>query len=450
MLKALITSKLLFVSVLFGRKNQFFCMRFLCYMSFFVALPLLTLAQSSNQIIIGQIDSLQSKILHEKRKIWVHIPESYRDSTYSKRRYPVVYLLDGDAHFSSVVGMIDQLSTVNGNMVCPEMIVVGIPNTNRLRDLTPTPGGGMIPSAADSTRLKNSGGGEKFTAFIERELIPYIDSLYPTEPYNLFIGHSLGGLMVINTLIHHPNLFNAYVAIDPSMWWANQKLLNTAKQVIASQKYARKALFVGIANTMESEMDTLRVQADTSGSTKHIRSILALDRLLKANGQTGLHYQGKYYGLDDHSSVPLISEYDALHFIFDSYRLKLTDQDYEEDNTGLADKMTTHFTAATKQLGYKVKPQESLVNELGSYMVSHKKFKKAESLFKLNVANYPASFNAYDSYGDYFLAEKDTANALVNFQKSLTLKETAETRKKLMTLQADTKPKTSPGNKMKR
>ena len=301
-------------------------------LSVFVTLSYLAPAQNNN-IVIGHIDSLSSKILHEKRKIWVHLPDSYLNGMYAKRRYPVVYLLDGTDHFSSVVGMIQQLSTVNGNTICPEMIVVGIANTNRLRDLTPTPGGEMIPSAADSTRLKNSGGGEKFTAFIEGELIPHIDSLYPTEPYKVFIGHSLGGLMVIHTLIHHPNLFNAYVAIDPSMWWANQKLLNTAKQVIASQKYAGKALFVGIANTMEPEMNTLRVQADTSGSTKHIRSILALDRLLKANGQTGLRYQGKYYGLEDHSSVPLLAAYDALHFIFDSYRFKLTDQDYEEDNT---------------------------------------------------------------------------------------------------------------------
>ncbi|GAB3640807.1 alpha/beta hydrolase [Spirosoma arcticum] len=415
-----------------------------------VLLPLLTRSQSTKQIVIGQIDSLSSKILNEKRKIWVHVPDSYRQETSSKRRYPVVYLLDGDSHFPSVVGMIHQLSTVNGNTICPEMIVVGIPNTNRLRDLTPTPGGGMIPSAADSTRLKNSGGGEKFTAFIERELIPYIDSLYPTEPYKVFIGHSLAGLLVINTLIHHPNLFNAYVAIDPSMWWANQKLLNTAKEVIASQTYAEKVLFVGIANTMEPEMDTLRVQADTSGSTKHIRSILALDRLLKANGQTGLRYQGKYYGLDDHSSVPLITEYDALHFIFDSYRLKLTDQDYEEDNTRLADKLTTHFTAATRQLGYKVKPPESLVNDLGSYMVSEKKFKKAESLFKLNVANYPASFNAYDSYGDYFVAQKDTVSAIANFQKALSLKETPATRKKLVALQAQISTRPSPADKPKK
>jgi uncharacterized protein len=141
--------------------------------------------------------------------------------------------------------------------------------------------------------------------------------------------------------------------------------------------------------------------------------------------------------------VPLITEYDALHFIFDSYPLKLTDQDYEEDNILLADKMTTHFTAATRQLGYKVKPQESLVNELGHSMVSQKKFKKAESLFKLNVANYPASFNAYDSYGDYFVAQKDTVGAIANFKKSLSLKETPATRNKLTALLDRATPKST-------
>ncbi|HEX3386461.1 MAG TPA: alpha/beta hydrolase-fold protein, partial [Mucilaginibacter sp.] len=90
------------------------------------------------------------------------------------------------------------------------------PNTNRMRDLTPT----NVPPD------KSSGGGEKFTDFIKTELMPHIDSIYPTASYKMLIGHSLGGLMAINTLINHPEMFNAYVAIDPSMWWDDRKLLN--------------------------------------------------------------------------------------------------------------------------------------------------------------------------------------------------------------------------------
>src|SRR5665213_1730806 len=91
-----------------------------------------------NHIILGNIDSVKSKILNETRKVWVYVPASYNSKAPHKQRYPVVYLLDGDDHFPSVVGMIQQLSEVNGNSICPDMIVVGITNTDRTRDLTPT------------------------------------------------------------------------------------------------------------------------------------------------------------------------------------------------------------------------------------------------------------------------------------------------------------------------
>src|SRR5687767_7546532 len=90
-------------------------------------------AQPNNKIIIGVVDSLESTILNEKRKIWVHVPGTNGLGIYSQKKYPVVYLLDGDGHFSSVVGMMQQLTTVNGNALFPEMIVVGIPNTDRTR-----------------------------------------------------------------------------------------------------------------------------------------------------------------------------------------------------------------------------------------------------------------------------------------------------------------------------
>src|SRR5579863_4883472 len=179
---------------------------FLLNLSFFVN------AQPANKVILGDIDKIHSKILGEDRSIWVYLPNSGNGDIYSKQHYPVVYLLDGDAHFYSVVGMIQQLSSVNGNTVCPEMIVVGIPNTDRTRDLTPTHVT-ADPPFMDSNFTKTSGGGEKFIEFIEKELMPHIDSAYPTEPYKILIGHSFGGLTAMNALIHHTNLFNGYIVI---------------------------------------------------------------------------------------------------------------------------------------------------------------------------------------------------------------------------------------------
>ena len=146
-------------------------------------------AQKDNKVTIGTIDSLQSKILCEQRKIWVYLPNGDgANDLYSSQKYPVVYLLDGDAHFFSVVGMIQQLSQVNGNTVLPEMIVVGIPNTDRRRDLTPTHMD-VHPIWNDSALVRTSGGGENFIAFIEKELMPFIELKYPTAPYKLLIGH---------------------------------------------------------------------------------------------------------------------------------------------------------------------------------------------------------------------------------------------------------------------
>ena len=167
-------------------------------------------AQTGSQIIIGKSDSVYSKILHENRKIWVHVPNNDSpDGVFVPEHYPVVYLLDGwEQNFSVLTSMIELLSGGGGNLAFPKMIVVGIPNTNRTRDLTPTHVAAL--PMMDSAEASTSGGGEQFISFMQKELIPHIDSLYPTAPYRIFIGHSLGGLMTLYTVIHYTNLFNAY------------------------------------------------------------------------------------------------------------------------------------------------------------------------------------------------------------------------------------------------
>lgn len=401
---------------------------------FFLILSYGLQAQADNRIVIGTIDSVFSKTLNEQRKIWVYVPNGGPADVFSQQRYPVVYLLDGDGHFSSVVGMIQQLSTVNGNMICPEMIVVGIPNTDRTRDLTPTHVD-ADPPYMDSASSTTSGGGEHFITFLEKELMPYIESKYPTQSYKMLIGHSFGGLTVMNTLVHHTKLFNSYVAIDPSMWWDHQKLLKETKQFLATTKLQGTSLYLGIANTMEEGMDIKKVSFDTSADTKHIRSILLLDSYLNSNKQkNGLKYKSKYYADDNHGSVPLITEYDALHFIFDFYPLKLSTKDFIDTTDALAKKLAKHYMNISQQMGYKAAPSEILINQLGYSALFARQYSKAASFFKMNVENYPDSYNVYDSYGDYYLAKGDTTNAIDNFKKAIAIKENPGTRQKLEAL----------------
>ncbi len=293
-------------------------------------------------VVIGKTDSVHSKILGENRNIWVHVPDG------ANQKYPVVYVLDGDGHFSSVVGMIQQLSTINGNTMCPKMIVVGIPNTDRTRDLTPTHID-ADPPYMDSTSSKTSGGGENFIAFIEKELMPFIEAKYPTAPYKMLIGHSFGGLAVMQTFTHHTDLFDAYICIDPSMWWDKQRLLKETQKVLAEKKFEGKSLYLSIANTMEEDMDIKNVEKDTTADSQHIRAILKLQAAFDKNQQNGLKYRSKYYPNDTHSSAPLITEYDALRFFFDFFPLKLGMKDFTDSTGALANKYRNHYAIYQKK-----------------------------------------------------------------------------------------------------
>lgn len=386
-------------------------------------------------IVIGKIDSVQSQILSETRKIWIHMPDAGNNN---KERFPVVYLLDGDGHFSSVAGMIQQLSTINGNTICPKMIIVGIPNTDRTRDLTPTHID-ADPPFMDSTFSKTSGGGENFIAFLEKELMPYIEAKYPTAPYKMLIGHSFGGLAVMQTFVYHTQLFNSYICIDPSMWWDKQKLLKESEKAIKERKFDGKSLYLGIANTLEDGMDIKMVQTDTTKASEHIRSILRLQAAFEKNKNNGLKYKGKYYPDDTHGSVPLITEYDALRFFFDFFPLKLDMKDYTDSTGALANKYQNHFDQLSKKMGYQIKPDEGEINYMGYDFLGRKLYKTAERLFKLNVDNYPESYNVYDSYGDYFVALKDKENAILQFKKALSIMENEGSRKKLTELEGDKK-----------
>jgi len=354
----------------------------------FVLLALQVCAQPGNgSIVIGKSDTIHSRILDEDRRILVHVPDGSKD--FPSQRYPVVYLLDGDAHFPSVMGMIQQLTEVNGNTLFPDMILVGIPNTNRRRDLTPSRA--STSPYGDSNSVRGSGGGENFTAFIEKELIPHIDSLYPSAPYRVLIGHSLGGLMVINTLVNHPRLFNAYLAIDPSMWWDDRKLLRRTEDVLAREKFAGKTLFLAIANTMPVGMDTTKVRRDTSDETLHIRSILRLKDDLKKNRTNGLRFDYKYYAHDTHGSVPLIAEYDGFRFMFDYFMPPFTPMLFDDKSTAatLVGAVKAHYRLISAKLGYLVLPPEGWVDEMGHYYLQKKQFDRSAAFFQLNKDNYP-------------------------------------------------------------
>ncbi len=380
-------------------------------------------AQENNPFTVGFEKSSASKILGKRRKVWIHIPNSNGgNENTGKGRYPVIYLLDGDANFNNIVSITEFMSNAG---LCPPMIVVGILHPARMTDLT---------FGTDKETPGVVGNGNKFMRYVEKELMPYIESNYPTASYKIFIGHSVGGLTVVNTLIHHPYLFNAYVSLDGALWWNNQQIVTEAKMTLANKNYKGKTLFMAMANRMERGMDTLAVQKDTTEGTELIRSNLEFIAAIFKNKTNQLRFRHAFYENDDHSSVRLIGEYDALRIIFDYYKLKIYDSELDDPDFKLDSLLVTHYNNVSDQIGYLIKPDENQVNNLGYHMLIKKQFIKAEALFKLNITNSPESANCYDGLGDLYLAKGNKLKAISNYKKTLSLKVIPETKQKRETL----------------
>lgn len=200
----------------------------------------ITTANNSKPFILGVVDRIQSKILDEYRILNMYLPEGYNPNDTIK--YPVTYLLDGsaDEDFIHVVGLYQFNSFEWINRV-PKSIIVGIATVDRKRDYT-------YPTTVedDRKRYPTTGHSDKFMAFIEKELQPYIEKKYKTTNSKTIIGQSLGGLFVTEVLFKKPFLFNNYIIISPSLWWDNGSILDQMPKTLDSTFVQPTAIYIGV------------------------------------------------------------------------------------------------------------------------------------------------------------------------------------------------------------
>ena len=157
------------------------------------------------------------------------------------------------------------------------------------------------------------------------------------------------------------------------------------KPKLTQMKIKNIDLYLGIANTMDAGKSITTVTKNTLESSKNIRSILALDKHIKNNSQNQLHYKSKYYGNHSHNSVPLITEYDAARFFFDFCKFDVSIKDFLSTDFAFPIKIEKHYETVINKMGYKVTPNEGLINFFGYESLKQKKLELAEYLFKINV-----------------------------------------------------------------
>ena len=337
--------------------------------------------------------TVKSQVLGEERSVLVRLPPGY--AARAGERFPVLYMTDGDAHIQHTSGTVSFLAR---NARMPEMIVVGISNTDRTRDLTPTRVE-QVPGNPNA-RFPTSGGADKFLKFIETELIPLVESKYRTQPFRALAGHSLGGLFAVHTMLTRPELFNSYIAVSPSLQWDNFVEIDRVKEFFKTRKELNRTLFTSLGNE----------PGDIGKAFGLFRDILGGQQL------KGFVWEAVRYEDEDHGSVVLRSHYAGLRKVFDGWQFP------RDPATGAIvgglKGIEEHYHKLSERLGYAVVVPEALMNQIGYQLMAQGNTEEAVAAFRLNVERYPGSANVYDSLGEAYERAGRLELALPNYEKA--------------------------------
>lgn len=190
----------------------------------------------SEPLVVGETFTITSAALKEVRRVNVYAPPGYAAS--GDLRVPVLYMPDGGIaeDFLHIAGLV-QIGVTNGTM--RPFLLVGIENTERRRDMT-----GPTDNEQDKKIAPRVGGSAAFRRFVRNELMPAVKARYRTTDETAIVGESLAGLFVVETFLQEPDLFDTYIAIDPSLWWNDGKLVAGAGEQLRSRPLAERALYV--------------------------------------------------------------------------------------------------------------------------------------------------------------------------------------------------------------
>lgn len=343
-------------------------------------------AGNGQDVVIGKTQSLHSAVLDEERSYTVALPVSYQWA--STQRYPVLYVLDGQDQFVHTAASV-QFLAARGEI--PELIVVGIDSTVRVRDFTQTD----WPEA-----WIGGGGADNFARFLGEELLPKIAGDYRTDGYRIVSGHSAGGQFALHAVAAHPDLFRAYIALAPSLNWDHGLPQREMQQALDAAKSLPVFVYFAYANDYEQAL------ADD----------LALKATLAGRVPAGFRASSRHFPLESHTGIALLGQIDALRSLYAGYGMSndaLQDADLAS--------IEQHYRDLSKSLGWPVAVPESIINSLAYSLLGNQKVTDAIALFQRNTAEHPESANAWDSLADGYAQALQWPQAIEAVDKAVAL-----------------------------
>jgi hypothetical protein len=328
-------------------------------------LTLLTLAlfvspsfsqNDGEDIAIGKYRVIKSDILDEERRILVHLPLGYEDTELN---YPVIFHLYGDfltTYFTEAVTVTERMFD-SGLM--PQVILVGVDNTDRYRDLRPL------------DREGNAGGSDNFARYIKEELIPFLEKHFRIEDYNVLVGPQAGACFGLYSLMEHPDLFDAYILENsfrnpPKI---NEYLMDKANSFFKEDRTLNKFVFMNVQE-----------------GSRNYQNALLQKQIIDSNTPKGLRYV--LWEIDeDIYSPPEVSLKEGLSELFKGYPI-----DAGTEVEGLND-IIDYYQSLSMELGFTVNISDRILRECANKLRQEGKEKEVKEIWEYVLEMYPKSLD---------------------------------------------------------
>jgi predicted alpha/beta superfamily hydrolase len=341
------------------------------------SLPMLTDQDYPREVLVpfGYEYTLHSDILQEDRSLLVSLPAGYQESGSD---YPVLVLLDGSQHSLSLASLsVDDYSI-------PEMVIVTIVNTNRIRDL----------STREVEYWAESGGSENFLRFIGEELLPFVDSTFRTSGYRIFGGGSAAGTFTLYAFIHGNELFDAYVAGSPAPGFYGDYYENALVDFLADKTEMEKSLYISLG------------EYDIPASLLFARKLAVV---LEAASIEGLRWD--YYEIPDKGHVPFSWLNLGLTELYRHYNFPISRFIAEGEES-----LSAHLEGLAREFKADLSHNDVFtVTDYSNkicYLIAKGRFEEAIRVARRGLLQYPGSVRLEYRMGQAYLFSGDKTQAL--------------------------------------